>query len=228
MCDAVTKSVISDVVRDKINRNEMFTAFDVSLAVKPILKQKGMNEPRHSEIRGDIHNELSQYLRSSTYDCQSWNVGAPKPALLYYPQGADPHSYIPRPRYSQASQAIATTSAAAVSTALLSAPADDEDDDDTTDTRKPDARGSISVPPCLVRIAGFKSGSKVFVYTETKNGKNALLILGAATNDPPIVSYTVDSYDIVRITKSTLQEAGIADQTYNFEATADKVYVMAN
>lgn len=233
MCDAATQTLIRQVVDEKVNANEMFTAFDVSLAVKPLCKKDGLEEPRHRFIKNDIHQEVYQYVSMGIYQSQPWDVGAPEKAILYYPTGSDPNAYIPRPR--NASQAIAATPAMAFTVAVntLSAPAaipkiTSPAPTDASDVgRVPDARGTVCVPNFLLRTAGYKQGDTVYVLSEMVSGKSAVVLTKSPANGS-ITTYTVDCNDNVRVTKATLAQAGIADRTYDFRSESDKVFILAH
>jgi hypothetical protein len=234
MCDSATLGLIQEVVDQKVNRNEMFTAFDVSLAVKELAQQRGIASERHRHMKNAIHQELEQYTQSGVYSRQLHNVGAATPAFLYYPAGADPSQYVPRQAsapQASAPQASAPPSVAAAvasqSTMGLSSLNGDANDGDQSDKgRKPDARGTLTVPNFLLRAAGFAPKDVAYVMHRDDNG-TPVLVLSKRPLASPLTTYTVDYASNVRITATTLSSAGIGgtNETYDFCGTGDEVVV---
>ena len=116
--------LIDKVVDEKIANNEMFTAFDVSLDVKSKCRAQNLPIFRHSEMRQEIHQAVQVFVANGNYEIVLKDVGAPRPANLYYPQGTDPDSYTPRKRddnptnlnvYDPATGNVQTTGGVAVS-----------------------------------------------------------------------------------------------------------------
>ena len=99
--------------------------------------------------------------------------------------------------------------------------------------RKPDQRGTLTVPNRLLREVGMRPGSIVYVVLR----KNETLALKKNKphdridpNDPGFypchkTTYTVDYAGNVRITKKILKLIGNDNSTYDFEKNGDEVIV---
>lgn len=236
MCNQASLDLIDEVVDQKVNQNEMFTAFDVSLAVKELAQQRGVTPERHRHMKGAIHQAMDQYTSSGLYARQLHDVGAPTQAFLYLPAGADPNNYVPQQR--KDAPQPATTPAPAPTATSAPAPATttppvglsaiDTDDGDQTDTvgRKPDQRGTLTVPNYLLRAAGFQPKDVAYVTSRDDGGEQVLVLTKRATTSP-ITTYTVDYATNVRVTNTVLGSAGIGgtNVTYDFDGAGDEVVV---
>lgn len=237
MCDPQTLSLIEEVVDRKVNNQEMFTAFDVSLEVQEKAKGQGLPFTKHSHMKGDTHRCIDTHVNSGAYQRTLKDVGAPVDAFLYYPAGADPDTYVPRPRkdaVKTAPAAVAATSPGAIDTSQFGTSDnnddsdvssavdtdDDEEGDQTASGRTPDARGSLTVPSYLLRAAGFAEKEVAYV---TKQGDTLVLSKQTPPGSVPLTTYTVDYHNNVRITDKTL--ANIPGSSYDFDGTSDQVVV---
>ena len=242
MCTQATLDKINDVVTDFVNDGRLFSAFEVSLEVQKRQTAVGESPERHRHMKREIHGSLQQYLSTSLYDCVNQKVGDDDGkalyALLYYPAGADPNSYLPLDRKdstkptSPAQPATATSPAlpttatspalpATASVPSLSLTSNGNGGDNKDSGRKTDARGVICVPNYLLRAAGFQHKDIAYVVASQENGKDVIRLTKRATTTP-LAQYTVDSYSNVRITRATLDAAGIGQDgaTYDFEGTS--------
>lgn len=231
MCSTATSDLIREVLTEKVNRDEAFTAFDISCDVKELAKQRNLPSERHRDMRGEIHNQVEQYVQQGVYDRVLRDVGAPSQAFVYYPtNGYDPSSYTPRQR-SDGKPAPSVISyaptAVAVAPAATAVADDDEDDGDgLVRGRTGDARGTVAVPSHIMRAAGFKFKDVAYVSATTQNGDPALVLAKQlVAGHSKLTCYTVDHGDNVRITEATLKTAGLDAGSYDFEREGDKVYV---
>jgi hypothetical protein len=227
MCNADTATLIAEVVDEKIDNDELFTAFDVSLVVKKRAADKGFQVERHRHMRREIHNCMSRHVNGGTYESTTWNVGAPSPAILYFPTGGDPNEYEPQKRDDQKSkksksngQATQAYGPGAQQDGLFDA--DDDDDDDNGNGsgavkgRKPDSRGTLAIPNSFIRGAGYHHGDRVYVASDNENGEQVLVVSDDKAG--ALVSYVVDHGDNVRITASILTKGGITCSSgYKFD-----------
>jgi len=103
----------------------------------------------------------------------------------------------------------------------------DNDDGDGSDIgRKPDARGTICVPSFLLRSIGFNPNDTAYAVAGSDNqGSFLSVVRQVPSGNNPITTYTVDYHCNVRVTKSTLDYAGLKGQSYDFEVVNDKVIV---
>ena len=102
-CNPQVEPVINETVDQFVTNGRMFTAFEVSLAVKEACNGRGLPVLRHSAMRGDVKRYIDQYVQSGHYHSQmhSWqdpNTSENLTAELYFPDGADPSQYKPLPR----------------------------------------------------------------------------------------------------------------------------------
>jgi hypothetical protein len=216
MCHPATAALVKQVVTNRVDADEMFTAFDISLAVKEIAKKTGQQAERHRDMKGAIHAEMQNYLASGVYRRELVNVGAPTKAFLYFPDGADPSDYVPVGHQKSVStvQPAALPSPPPVAT-------DDSDDDDEGDGRRVDARGSLSVPSHLVLSRGLNSGDRIFVRPDNGN-----LVVSQVDNGNATTSYVVDKNHNIRITQSQLAGSGFTPQdTFDFSDNGDDIVI---
>ena len=230
MCEPATTSLIQEVIEQKIGNDELFTAFDISLAVKELAISKSEPVERHRHMKRTIHETLEPYTRQGVYNIELWDVGAQTQANLYYPKGADPNTYVPVSR--RDSKPDSTSTAAATAPISVADPAD-TDDGDGVDSggRKADKRGSLTIPCFLLRQAGLKVKDVAYA-TSRKDGKgDDTVVLGkrVAAGCAPLTSYTVDKNGNVRVCNATLKTAGFADTaTYDFERVDDQVIIRSH
>jgi hypothetical protein len=233
MCDTATLNLIDDAVAQKTRDREMFTAFDISLAVQENLKSQNQfdhNQHRHRHLKNDIHRSLNTAVASGAYSQSLQDVGAGTPAFVYYPAGGNPSSYVPLKR-TDAPKAALTANASGphsinvpmTSVIAVAALVNDNDGDGLDVDRKPDARGTICVPSFLLRSVGFNPGDMAYAVAG-KDSKGNYLIVGPPNTDS-VTTYTVDHSCNVRVTKSTLDYAGLNGQSYDFASDGDKVVV---
>lgn len=94
MSDLLTR--VTDVIRNKISNQEMFTLLDVSNAVK----NDGGDFYSHSQIHDVAIPILDSLYPSFNYDVSVIDVqlkhGAPARANCYHPMGSDPNNYTNR------------------------------------------------------------------------------------------------------------------------------------
>jgi len=223
MCDSTTISLIDEVVSQKVSDGEMFTAYDVTLAVQELLKKSGLfdhTQHRHKYIKNDVHRSAETAVLSGQYSRNLQNVGAPTPANVYFPIGKDPSNYVPLTR-TDAPQSQKQDSSVAgphtITIPALMAPEVDDDGDGSFVDRKPDARGTICVPAFLLRAVGFKPQDVAYTLAGT-DSTGAYLSVSNNKANGHMVSYTVDHACNVRITKATLDYAGLNGKSYDFEA----------
>jgi len=241
MCSSAVTGLISDVVTERVNGGEMFTAYDITLAVQAKLKadsQFDPNEHRHQHLRNDVHREISTYLNSGAYSRTLQDVGAPTPAFVYHPPGSDPSTYSPKPRNDAnkppATSQVAYTPPTSPVGQQFNSISTDDDEGDGRDTggRVPDARGTLTVPVPILAAAGIKPLETVYATPTQYNSKDSLALskrtlTGTGGAVDHATTYTVDSHGNVRVTGATLAQAKIngGGKTYDFHADGDVVHV---
>ena len=235
MCDQNTMIKIQESVQEFVDRDCMFTAFEVSLAVKEKCQTDGSPSPRHSHIKSDIHDELQAYDSQGIYDQVLHDVGAPQKAFVYVPDGKSVNDYVALNRQDSAKKtdpqpATAGLAIPAMPTSTtqglrqgISDP--DQDGDESDDSgRNVDARGSLCVPTYLLAAAGFNPQDVAYATVGDDDGKPALVLSKSAISSP-LTTYTVDYHGGVRVTSSVLAKAGIDDGTYDFMRDGNKLIV---
>src|SRR5262249_57417937 len=88
-----TQSRIDDIVQDWVNEGRMFTAFEVSLAVK----EQGVRE-RHRNMRDQVHEVIFRIGGPKGYSRTLMDVGAPEQAWGYNQKTRSPYRYRPLAR----------------------------------------------------------------------------------------------------------------------------------
>src|SRR5215471_15587043 len=89
-----TQSRIDDIVQDWVREGRMFTAFEVSLAVK----EQGIRE-RHRNMREYVHQSIFRSgIARGDYSRTLMDVGAPEQAWVYHSIGSNPYEYEPLDR----------------------------------------------------------------------------------------------------------------------------------
>lgn len=219
-------SVIHGVAADKVGSGNMFTAFEISLAVQAELKTRGIfdyNLHRHRHIKEDVHGVLETYILNGSYNRVLQDVGATDPAYVYHPAGSDPQMYVPMPRKdSPATPATAPDPTTNQPTSPASPASYD-------DGRKPDERGSVTVSAAALRDAGLIPGDIAYVFQDQFQGRAALFVsknLPSGNVVAPITTYTVNGSGNVRITKFVFEYVNMVAQLYDFEVNGDQVVVL--
>lgn len=226
MC--VYLSEIEDVVTEFVNGDTMFTAWDVTVAVR----KRSKDRVQHFEVKKEVHRMFDQGGMPS-YNRQLANLPGINPQpWLYYPPSADPNTYTGKP---------AAPAAAAPSVVALPSPSSSMstvDDDDAVDVAadgsvvyKFDTTDRLCVPNKLVRELGLKEGDEVDVVSANGVGEVCVVRKGETfPGQPPhvsatLASLTVDRYDNVRIGRTTLTKGNLNGVAFEIERdnTAIKV-----
>lgn len=222
MVDSKTMNCIDTVVKQKVTSGELFTAFDVSNAVKQVLRNSGEFAPsvhRHLFMRDYVNLSLNDILgdfNTYNYTRTLCKVSSTESAYVYHSQDDDPSSYVgigisnpvPQVKTSQPS------SVNVVQQAVASV---------NSDAKMPDARGTICVPSSFLSDAGFARYDNAYVYKKP----DGLLVTKVQSDTATIDAiYTVDSYLNVRITKYTLDKLAMnSSRGFVFKNVADGVLV---
>ncbi len=225
MCDSATMTVIESVLTDKIGKQEMFTAHDITRACRQQVGPKQRID--HNDVKTEVHgmfvrNELNGYTRSLA---NLPNVSGPQP-FVYHPFGADTSTY-----GGQAIQAIATTPNSTIVVPSSIGPATNDDGDDGVNitgdgSYKVDSRQTLCVPKRLLEAVGLKTGDEAYVSADKLAGS---VVVTKATPDQsvlsPLSTYTVDKYGNVRVTQYTLMNGGVGGKLYDITGDSDKVSI---
>jgi len=222
MCSQATLDLIKSVVDEKVNRDEMFTAFDVSVEVQERAKTAGIPTERHREMKRFIHDEITVYLSSGLYEKTLKDVGAPEKAFVYFPVNGDPDNYQPRDRGNKTPAPTMALPASIPMPQVVTAPGDK--------VLSPDARGSVSVPRGMTRALNFASGEEVVVVADQHNGQPCLVIsrmVDKDANQAILTQYTVNPNRNLRVTVKALRKLPPGTQVRAF-AKGSRCYLVNN
>lgn len=212
MCAYVNE--ITDVVNDFVNSGTMFTAFDVTMA----LRKKSRQNVQHYEVKREVH-KLFNNGQMFSYDRALANLPNVDPQpWVYHPLSADISLYDGKP---VASQATAVSAPVVAPQAI--AVVDDVDDDNGTVVHKFDSTDRLCIPNRLVRQLGVKDSDPVTVSCLAQN--ELTITAGHVPGASPIADYHVDRYDNIRIGRSTFAKANINAVAFEIDGDNQKITV---
>lgn len=227
MCDQATRTVIEELVQDKIEKSEMFTAWDITRA----LSASGIKE-RHRDVKRVVHGlfadgEMEGYARKTV---ALPSVQGPAP-WVYHPEGTDPNDYANQGNIAPAKAATTTDDE------------DDEDDDtasrlggirpsrtvarttlnpDGTIDRSAGNRDYLYVPKTFVKDSGLRPGDTVYVQ---KDGNELVLTEDEEDGLVTLAKYSVDAKGNVRIPKAHLPAKTGAQPTWHISGSAQAIHI---
>ncbi len=231
MLNTSTQNLIAEVVGEKVDNDDMFTAFEVSLLVQQRARARGEATERHGEMKVTIHEEMDRYVQTGVFQRKLQDVGAPTTAYVYYPDGEDPANYQPMGRRGAnpaPTPSTSTSPAVGAATAVKNL-VPKTSTDCASLGRHTDNRGTLTVPAILMLAANFRPHDKVVCYADDTDGGTSVAVISHQT--PPhvdaLTEYTVDKDCNVRITATQLDDAGIGGDgvAYDFEGKNDSVVV---
>jgi hypothetical protein len=226
MCDFATLQEIETVVLEKCQNAELFTAFDVTKAVRAKVG-RSVNVP-HNDVKQEVHNLFASGQMGSDYTRTLGNLplasGIPQP-WVYHPTTADPSSY-----GSGIPQLCNAPAVPTLTPPVLKAADTNGSDDGVNQTSdgyyKVDGRETLCVPKSLLEAVGLKAGDEAHVSADALAGH---LVVTKSLPDQtvltPLSSYTVDKYGNVRITQHTLVKGGVGGKLYEIDGDSSKVVV---
>jgi hypothetical protein len=217
---------IHEVVKEWVNESRMFTAFEVSLAVKKL----GVRE-RHRNMRDFVHQVIFEYGTPASYSRTLMDVGAPEQAWVYHPISSNPYFYRPLNRGDSDAPEVPLDEAPTVvpggvrnplplvwrSAQTASIP------DGAYGT---DQRGRLCIP--VVFLTGIGAGANQRVKVQCEPDKEQLVVTKMSDREisTPDATYTVEGDNNIRITQTTLDKAGIAGmQSYHIEGDDDAIII---
>lgn len=112
-------NLLFSVIKDKVNKQEAFTAFDITMQAK----KQGLKE-RHRNVKKTIHDIM--YYEFNSYHTTVISIdGVDVNPILYYPNGYDVNDYVPMDRTDITFQVIPSNN--------VSSDENEEDDEDDED-----------------------------------------------------------------------------------------------
>ena len=207
MCNAANQSIIDAIINEKIQNNEMFTAWDITSEAK----RRGATE-WHNDLKKGVHQaytyiESQGYVRTNQIAIPGSNASALNP-WIYYPDGSDPKDYIanlgtgkPTVGSNPAHAVIAApVTAPAVSTPATATKSVSLNDSDI------DADGRLHISKNIISAAKLGLGDVVVVWDKG----NGTVVLSAASNVSllgiTLGKYMVNADGRIRINAKTLNK----------------------
>jgi hypothetical protein len=167
MCNSQNEQILRDIVAEKVQAGQSFTAWDVTSAAR----SRGANE-QHYQMKNVVHRMFSNG-EIAGFD----RTAIPTPtgtAWLYHPLGADIQPYIDAIANGQPTAGVVPSSSGATpapaSTQTATAVADDDDaaDDASAFERKSatDKEGRLPIWSDMLRSIGLNPGDTAHVGTD--------------------------------------------------------------
>jgi hypothetical protein len=223
--DRTIQTKINDVVSNWVNEGRMFSAFEVSLAVK----DQGVRE-RHRNMRDAVHEVIFRIGGPQGYSRTLMDVGAPEQAWVYHPKSTSPYRYRPLDRGDGKSTPADDPSFVAppirnpralawASTAQAMVP---------PGAFGTDQRGRLCLPVTLLQGLGVSAGRRVRVQCEPSQERLTIAALDDSEVQTADTTYTAEPDGNVRLTQSTLDRAGLGGlQCYRIEGDGRAITVRA-
>ena len=193
MCDAQTEAAVKDMVNELTGDSQMFTAFDVTKAVRA----NGLRV-KHNDVRGVVHAMYNCYEMDSDYQRTSHTLPNGESAFVFHDMHDDLNYYD--------SDAIKGPAAKAAPVAKpapkVVAPVSNAVATGLKYSMSPDGRNRICVPAKALRAIGLRDGDEVGVFVE----RNSIRLGHFAMPD---ATYYVDKSGNVRLTSSLLFKASL-------------------
>ncbi len=228
--DPSIRRTISQVVQEFLSEGKMFTAFEVSLAVK----ERGVNE-RHRNMRDTVHEVIFEIGGPMDYTRTLRDVGAPIPAWVYHLPHDNPYRYVPLERHDdpdgpRASAAVDSDEPIVIPVGVRN-PIKLQSKVATPSWIPPgaygtDQRGRLCIPVTLLVRLGVGPGEQVHVTCDKVQER--VTVTRPDTREPlePDTTYTVEGDGNVRITQATLEKAGIDHMScYRVEGNASQIVI---
>lgn len=211
---------IEDTVKEFVNSDTMFTAWDVTVA----LRKRSKNNIQHYEVKKEVHQMFDQGNMTG-YNRHLANLpNVNSQPWIYYSPSVDPTIYTGKP--------IVPTAAVVLPSPTSSMSSVDSTDDgsdvaaDGSLVYKFDTTDRLCVPNKLIRELNLKVGDEVdVVYTVPTTSEVCVVPKGGLPGLSSIATYVVDKYDNVRISRAALTKIGINGIAFEIErhGTAIKI-----
>lgn len=237
----IASSVVEDVVNEKTQAGEMFTAFDITTEIR-----NRSHRVKHDEVRDLVHDYYTRgglgidYTRT-TISVASNNQQQFVHPWLYHRLVDNPLNYqqnkLPAifkntqannpPVVQQQNQPItipsnllSSNSSNSSNSPILNKKSCRANPAGLCKARNVDARGTLSVPANVLKKIGFQAGQKVYAVAV---GNGVSITPNQPAQSTVFKKYTVDCHGQVRITQALLRRAGIPGNKYDVDSQSDKV-----
>jgi hypothetical protein len=230
--------LISNAIGNFLDDERPFTAYEVTKEVRKHTK----DNVKHVDVKETVHAAFHQGLflhygrtlaNLKGVEIQPWVYYSPGADLSPYGLGKplmqvidlddvddDPHPsqpHIPVPVLPLLAPPVMTVT-----------DADSAGEDGGWDRSVDDSRESLSVPATLLKDVGSKPGELVYVYANPLNG--SVVACKQSTSDPSLTflqTYTVNLHTNVRITRATLNRAGLPGKDFKIDREGDTIVITA-
>lgn len=203
---------IENVVNDFVRDNKLFTAYDVTLAVR----QKVKDRVQHHEVKREVH-KMFDSGNVFGYNRTLANLAGVNPQpWIYHPLAADPTLYSGSPTcYNPVASVAASLSVV------------DEDEDESDDgLYEFDSTDRLCIPAKLVRQLGLHEHDQVILFKNASNDEfNIMNNLKYNGSSNAFADYVVDRYDNVRVSRNTLLKAGITGNKFAITGDTNEIKV---
>jgi hypothetical protein len=191
---------VEQIVQEKCQAGEMFTAFDISVEAK----RRGSQE-RHRDMKVVVHHCFDQGIMGPAYQRNLIPIpGVPAKAWLYYHYQSDPYSYQAQARSQAPTKRRGRTS--------------------SDGAYQVDKRARICIPARLLRQAGFRPGEHVLVVAAARAKHLLLTRQQPTTPEQQVLSvYRVERHGNVRIVQGTLKKAQLGGSAYDMDGDSQQV-----
>jgi bifunctional DNA-binding transcriptional regulator/antitoxin component of YhaV-PrlF toxin-antitoxin module len=205
--DPVIQDKITTVVSQWVNEGKMFTAFEVSLAVK----EEGVRE-RHRHMRDTVHEIIFRIGGPNGYTRTLMDVGAPEQAWVYHPMRSNPYTYRPlnRDGYDPTPADVPTIVPSGIRNPIKLVWGSSANASIPDGAYGTDQRGRLTIPVGMLHKLGIGPGQRVKVQCEADREQLTVTKLGDFERTTPDAAYTAEPDGNVRITQTTLDKANIA------------------
>lgn len=216
MISSTIEKLIDQVVLDRIGgpAGQSFSAYDITKDVRKLTTEIFY----HGDAKGYIHAKLQD---SQMFDVDN-SGGVYGGTYIVYTRSANVQPATSNPSFAATYPNLNALLVKSFNPVVAPAPAPAVL---ATVSRTPDARGTISIPKDMVTSLGWKPKDRILAIKSNTKG----LILRKATNVAASINkydphyYTVDRSYNVRITKSTLDAAGVTRNVVQLKS--DKIIV---
>jgi hypothetical protein len=243
--DRTVRKHIEDVVREWVAQGKMFSAFEVSLAVK----ERGVQE-RHRNLRDTVHQIVAEVGGANGYSRTLCDVGAPVHAWVYHRLRDNPYAYEPLDRSGMdeaktsggrggqrgaASTPASTTRQGASDRPLptlrnpqplrAGAPLPATAEDGAFGI---DREGSLAVPNTMLSRLGVAAGEKANIAIDAANQELRITRPSVLDRSTPDATLDVQSDGALRLAAELLDRAGLGGmQCYHIDGRGNLITVRA-
>jgi len=218
--DRGIQAKIREVVAEWVNQGRMFTAFEVSLAVKEL----GVQE-RHRNLRDTVHEIIFKVGGPLEYSRTLMDVGAPEQAWVYHPKAVSPYRYQPLDRSGARRAPVAADADLPplrnpvglvwASPAQAGVPAG---------AYGTDHLGRVCLPVMMLHGLGVGAGQHLKITCDPTQK----IITAEKGSDQDAGALAVEADGNARLTQETLTQAGLAGlQCYRIDGTTRRITVRA-